>query len=109
MKYDYEYLLQITNCWNTVFDNRDKEPDVFLPFNRDLNTLDERGKWYFIKQIVGELILGDRFCEKYKSITEDAEKHFEFFNYLIDKFTKTNKKGIWVSEYQEYKEMFLNK
>tara|TARA_B100000900_G_scaffold411804_1_gene432243 strand:+ start:1623 stop:1952 length:330 start_codon:yes stop_codon:yes gene_type:complete len=108
MEYDYERLLKITNCWNTVFDKRGNEPDIFLPFNEDLNELDERGKFYTIQPIVQELKLCDRFCEKYKSIKEDDEKHFDFFNYLMDKFTKTDKKGIWVSEYQEYKEMFLN-
>ena len=100
-KYDYEYLLKITNCWNTVFDKRAKEPDVFLPFNENLNELDELGKWY--------LNSGDRFCKKFKSIKKDNQTRFDFFNYLMDKFTKTDKKGIWVSEYQEHKEMFLQK
>ena len=108
MKYDYEWLLKITRCYNTVFDKRNDKLDVFLPFNEDLNKCNELGNWYFIKPIVEELKLCDRFCEKYKSIREDDKKHFDFFNYLMDKFTKTDKKGIWVSEYQEYKEMFLN-
>ena len=106
-KYDYEYLLKITNCCNTVFDRRAKEPDVFLPFNENLTELDELGKWYLIKPIVSDLKSGDRFCEKFKSIKEDDQTRFDFFNYLMDKFTKTDKKGIWVSEYQEHKEMFL--
>ena len=106
-KYDYESLLRITQCYNTVYDCRNDESDVFLPFNEDLTKLDELGKWYLIQPIVSDLKFGDRFCEKYKCIREDDEKHFDFFNYLMDKFTKTDKKGIWVSEYQEYKEMFL--
>tara|TARA_R100001510_G_scaffold53566_1_gene55277 strand:+ start:136 stop:489 length:354 start_codon:yes stop_codon:yes gene_type:complete len=109
MKYDYEWLLKITRCCNTVFDKRNDKLDVFLPFNEDLSKCDELGKWYTIQPIVEELKLCDRFCEKYKSIKEDDEKHFDFFNYLMDKFTKTDKKGIWVSEYQEYKNIFLNK
>ena len=107
-KYDYEYLLKITNCWNTVFDKRGKEPDVFLPFREDLNELDELGKWYAIRPIISDLKSGDRFCEKFKSIKKDEQTFFDFFNYLMDKFTKTDKKGIWVSEYQEYKKLFLD-
>ena len=107
-KYDYEWLLKNTLCQNTVFDTRGKEPNVFLPFKENLNELSEVRKWYLISPILYDLKFCDRFCKKYESIRKDSKKHFNFFNYLMYKFTKTDKKGIWVSEYQEHKEMFLN-
>ena len=107
--YDYEWLLKITKCYNTVYDKRDIQSDVFLPFNRDLTKETKLNKWNTIAPIVEEIKLCDRFCKKMETIRKDDVRHFEFFNYLMDKFTKTNKEGIWVSEYQGYKKLFLNK